>query len=49
MPIYLLEKKKYGKAIILIIKHRTHADGMWTAKQTGNDYGFCRQRKDGTC
>ena len=31
---------KYEKATILIILRGSHADGMWTAGQTGRDYGF---------
>ena len=31
---------KYEKATILIIMRWSHADGMRTAEQTGNDYGF---------
>jgi hypothetical protein len=42
-------ENKYEQATILIIMRRTHADGMRTAEQTGNDYGFRRRRKGGTC
>jgi hypothetical protein len=30
----------YEQATILIIMRWNHADGMWTAEKTGNNYGF---------